>query len=69
MIRRFLRIQRHIKSVLLAMEVYFGFTDDNLKAMEELSNTLEPLNSAALVVCKKNATIRDSERIIKITIS
>ena len=69
MIRRFLRIQRQLKRALLAMEVYFDFTDDDLKAVEELSNALEPLKSAALMVCKRNATIWDSERIMELIIS
>ena len=51
------------------MEVSFDFTDDNLKAVEELYNNLEPLKSAALMVCKKNVTIWDSERIMELTIS
>ena len=41
---------------LLAMEVYFDFFDDHLKAVG-LFNALEPLKSAALMACKKNATI------------
>ena len=63
MIERFLRLQRQIKCTLLVMEVSSDFTDDDLKAVE-LSTDVEPLKSAALMVCKKNATIWDSERIM-----
>ena len=69
MIRSILRTQRQIKPALLAMEVYVDFTDDDLEAVEELSNALEPLKSAAWTVCKKNATIWDSERIMELIIS
>ena len=69
MIRRFLRIQRQIKRTLYSMEVYFDSTNDDLKTVEELSNSLEPLKSAASMVCQKIATIKDSERIMEMTIS
>ena len=64
-----MRIQKHIKHALLVIEVYFDFTYADLKAVEELSNALEPLKSAALMIYKKNATILDSERIMALTIS
>ena len=63
MIERFLIIQQQIKRALFAMKVSIDFTDDDLKAVEELSNDLEPLKSAALIVCNKmtlSAILRES---------
>ena len=53
----------------MAMYMEFVLGDGDIKALKELSDTLEPLKSAVLMLSKKDATIWDSERILELTIS
>ena len=69
MLRRFHKLQPEEKLALVSMDMEFPFSEEELQVIEDLCESLAPVEVAVKYLCKETADLVLADRVISFTLS